>query len=89
MLFIKIILFSILILGIICVTYSVADKTYTCPKQKVEYRYIPKNPLEQQDEYVSDIFKSMFADTSVWIGDINDLTARKREEVNKYYISQT
>ena len=44
--------------------------------------------LKNQPVYVSDIFKTMFTQPSPWVGEVNDVDTRKREQINKYFISQ-
>jgi hypothetical protein len=57
---------------------------------KIVYKYLPRS-LEEEEEspvYVSEIFKAMFEQPSVWINSIKDDYLRKNEVLNKYYISQ-
>jgi hypothetical protein len=57
---------------------------------KIVYKYLPRS-LEEEEEspvYVSEIFKGMFEQPSVWINSIKDDYSRKNEVLNKYYISQ-
>jgi hypothetical protein len=59
------------------------------PKERVEYRYLPRTAKEQMDQPVfpSDIFETMFSQPDSWIVSLNDLDTRKRENINKYFIS--
>jgi predicted ATP-dependent Lon-type protease len=59
-------------------------------ENKVVYKYIPKTLKEDEESpvYVSEIFKSMFTQPSVWIDSINENETRRKEAINKYYISQ-
>lgn len=86
---IKISMFIMFILGIVFITYGITVSIHK-PVTKIEYRYIPQTPSETiyDQPYVSDIFSSMFNNESTWIGSLNDLDTRKKEEINKYYISQ-
>jgi hypothetical protein len=57
---------------------------------KIVYKYIPRT-LEEEEEspvYVSQIFKAMFEQPSVWINSIKDDYMKHDEVLNKYYISQ-
>ncbi len=85
-------------IGIICliigfiVIYS--DQYYRykyslLPQEKIEYRYLPRTPQELLNEPVfpSDIFSTMFSQPDPWILTLNDLDTRKREKINKYFIS--
>ena len=62
-----------------------------CKKcSKTIYKYIP-HTLEEEEEspvYVSEIFKTMFTQPSVWLNSMNDIYFRKTEDINKYFISQ-
>lgn len=59
-------------------------------KEKIIYRYIPRTLEEELTEpaYPSDIFKAMFTQPSTWIGETTDLDTRKRESINRFFISQ-
>jgi hypothetical protein len=59
------------------------------PKEIIEYRYLPRSPKEEMDEPVfpSDIFSTMFSQPDPWILTLNDLDTRKREDINKFFIS--
>jgi hypothetical protein len=57
---------------------------------KIIYKYIPRTLEEEETQpiYVSQIFKTMFTQPSVWINSIEDDYFRKQEDINKYFISQ-
>ena len=59
-------------------------------KPKIIYRYIPKSPKDDMVEQIfpSDIFETMFTQPTPWLVSVNDLDARKSEEINKYFVSQ-
>lgn len=59
-------------------------------KQNVIYKYIPRTLEEDEMSpiYVSEIFKTMFTQPSVWIDSINRDQSRMKEQIDKYYISQ-
>lgn len=59
-------------------------------KKEVIYRYVPRTPYDelQQDIFPSDIFETMFSQPTPWILSINDLDARKSDEINRYFVSQ-
>ena len=65
------------------------ELTKSC-ENKVIYKYIPKTLAEEQTSpyFVSEIFSAMFEQGSVWIDSIDELQDRKREVLNKYFISQ-
>jgi hypothetical protein len=59
-------------------------------KQNVVYKYIPRT-LEEDEQspiFVSEIFKTMFTQPSVWVDSINIDQDRTKEKINKFYISQ-
>jgi hypothetical protein len=58
--------------------------------KKIVYKYLPRTLEEEQESpvFVSQIFKAMFEQPSVWINSIKDDYVRKNEVLNKYYISQ-
>jgi hypothetical protein len=58
--------------------------------KKIVYKYLPRSLEEEQESpvFVSQIFKAMFEQPSVWINSIKDDYVRKNEVLNKYYISQ-
>jgi len=85
------ILMILIFLGILLITISITRNEVECPKERVIYKYLPRTFEEEQNEpvYVSDIFRAMFTQPSPWIGSINDIDTRKRESINKFFISQT
>lgn len=84
------ILILLLFFGIILIIMELTKSTAQCPPQKIVYRYIPRTLEEEQSEpaYVTDIFKAMFTQPSTWLGEVNDLDTRKREQINKFFVSQ-
>jgi hypothetical protein len=58
--------------------------------KQIVYKYLPRSLEEEQESpvFVSQIFKAMFEQPSVWINSIKDDYVRKNEVLNKYYISQ-
>jgi hypothetical protein len=83
-------LIILLVFGLILIIIELTKVSTKCPAQKIVYRYIPRTLEEEEMEpaYVTDIFKTMFTQPSVWIGEVNDLDTRKREQINKFFISQ-
>ena len=84
------ILITILVVGIILIVIELVRVEQKCPTQQIIYRYIPRTFEEEQAEpvAVTDIFRAMFTAPDTWIGTVNDTDTRKREAINKYYISQ-
>ncbi len=58
--------------------------------QKIIYKYLPRTLEEEETEpvYVTQIFKTMFTQPSVWIDSTYQDTIRRTEQINKYFISQ-
>jgi hypothetical protein len=59
-------------------------------EQKIVYRYIPRIPADEMNDNIfpSDVFETMFSQPTPWLVSINDLDARKNEELNRYFVSQ-
>jgi len=59
-------------------------------KQNIVYKYIPRTLEEDEMSpiFVSEIFKTMFTQPSVWIDSINIDQDRMKEKIDKFYISQ-
>ena len=77
-------------LGILLITIGIMNNKQ-CPPEKIIYKYIPKTFDQEQDnpEYVSDIFKSMFRLEDQWRKNKVSYDSRKMEDINKYFISQS
>lgn len=62
------ILLFIIGLGMVLIDYG--KKSNTCPEQPIVYKYIPRSQEEEINNPidVEDIFKTMFTETSPWIG---------------------
>ena len=59
--------------------------------QKIIYKYLPRTLKEQEEApvFVSDIYKTMFEQPSVWINSIQDDYYQNSEVVNKnIFVSQ-
>jgi len=86
------ILMILIFIAILSITISLT-KTETetmCPPSQIVYRYIPRTLEEEMEDpgYISDIFRAMFAQPSPWINNVDNDMDRKKEQVNKYFISQ-
>ncbi len=83
----------ILMIGIILliIYFVVNNETNKMCKNQTIYKYIPRNLNEEQEnpQYVSQIFKAMFEQPSVWLNGFNGLDDRKTEPLNRYNISQS
>ncbi len=82
----------ILIIGIVLLTVYFMSKSELSAKcdQKVIYKYLPRTLEEEETDpiYVTQIFRTMFTQPSVWIDSTYQDTIRKTEAINKYFISQ-
>jgi hypothetical protein len=79
-----------LIIGIVLlVIYYILNKEEGY-RQNVIYKYIPRTLKEDEESpiFVSEIFKSMFTQPSVWIDSINIDKNRTKDKIDKFYISQ-
>jgi hypothetical protein len=88
----KAIIYIILFCGILCMSVEIT-KIYTEVIQKEPesiYRYIPRTFEEEQADpvTVSEIFETMFSQSSPWLGSIKTYDTRKQESINKYFVSQ-
>jgi|UniRef100_A0A6C0DXQ7 oligoribonuclease NrnB/cAMP/cGMP phosphodiesterase (DHH superfamily) len=82
----KTILFVLFLVGLVFVVISVTKHRNQC-KTKVVYKYLPQTQMDTQD-YESDIFHSMFKETNPWIKSIDNMGIKKKEDINKFFISQ-
>ena len=82
----------IFIIGIVLLTVFFMSKAEISEKcdQKIIYKYLPRTLEEEETEpiYVTQIFKTMFTQPSVWIDSTYQDTIRRTEQINKYFISQ-
>jgi len=79
------------IIGIVLfVVYFITMKAVSNVEQKIVYRYIPRTLEEEMESpvYISEIFKTMFSQPSTWIDSIESDAIRRKENMNKYFISQ-
>ena len=80
------------IIGIILLTVYFMSKAEISEKcdQKIIYKYLPRTLEEEETEpvYVTQIFKTMFTQPSVWIDSTYQDTIRRTEAINKYFITQ-
>jgi hypothetical protein len=79
-----------LIIGILLIALYLMSTKGEGGNTKIVYKYLPRSLEEEQESpvFVSEIFKAMFEQPSVWINSIKDDYLRKNEVLNKYYISQ-
>lgn len=82
----------IFIVGIILlvVYFLIKSQLNNDCNEKIIYKYIPRTLKEDQKQpvFVSQIFKTMFTQPSVWIDSIYNDSHRALDPLNKYGISQ-
>lgn len=64
----KSLVFLLLIIGVIFIAVGYVRSNQHCPPRKIEYRYIPKTFIDEQNNQtpVLSIFGSMFQKSSPW-----------------------
>lgn len=84
------ILILLIVIGVIFIIINLVRSETTCPQNKIIYRFIPRTLDEELDSpaYVTDIFKTMFSQPSPWIKSIDNMTLRKQEDINQFFINQ-
>lgn len=86
-----IIIILLLVIGFVFLYVDQNKKLTSLNKgEKIVYRYVPRTPQDEMSDEVfpSDIFETMFKQPSPWLVSVNNLDARKSEEINKYFVSQ-
>ena len=80
------------IIGLIMLVIYFTLNSQNNNQPKIIYKYIPRTLKEQEESpvYVSEIFKTMFTQPSVWIDSINrdNISAMPKDNFDKYFISQ-
>ena len=81
----------IFILGIVMLAaYFILISKYGSCDEKIVYKYLPRTLEEEESDpiFVSQIFKTMFTQPSVWINSVQENEKRSTDNINKYFISQ-
>jgi hypothetical protein len=86
----KHILILLIFLGVIFVIVDLVKTEKECPQNKIIYRFIPRTLDEEMESpaFATDVFRVMFSQPSPWINSIDNMTLRKREDINQFFISQ-
>ncbi len=90
----KFVLISLIFIGLALVLVGYVRSQQECPPTKIEYRYVPRTFVEEQEDPtpISEIFAKMFIEPSPWIrhsgGKLGPPTLRG-EDINRFYISQS
>ena len=87
-------LFVILFAGAVIVLIGYVKSQKYCPPPKIEYRFVPRTFVEEQQAPVpvTDIFASMFYESSPFINTESSKLlgppTQQQMDINKYFISQ-
>lgn len=75
---------------LLVVYFIIRDKFNKQCNEKIVYKYIPRtlSETERQPVFVSQIFKAMFTQPSVWIDSIYNDSERPLQSFNEYNVSQ-
>lgn len=87
-------LMLLLLIGFVFVTIGYVKSGKRCPPRRVEYRYVPKTFVEEQESPtpVTDIFAKMFYESSSFL--VNHGTRplpppTQQSDINKFFVSQS
>lgn len=83
----NIIIIIALFIGLLFIGLDVVYAT-KCPKERVVYKYIPREDDLMADTQPSKIFNVMFQGADPWVDAVGDLSTRKSQELNKFFVSQ-
>jgi hypothetical protein len=66
------------------------DSSSSVCSDRIIYRFIPRTLEEDLDSPVpvTDVFRTMFNQPDPWIRSIDNMTLRKREDINQFFITQ-
>jgi hypothetical protein len=87
-------LFVVLFIGAVLILVGFIRSQKFCPPPQVEYRYVPRTFVEEQQEPVpvSDIFASMFIESSPFINTESSKLLPppnlQQRDINRFFISQ-
>jgi hypothetical protein len=86
-----ILIFFIIGLILLIIYFTLKNQNDTC-NQKIIYKYLPRTLKEQEESpvFVSEIFKTMFTQPSVWIDSIDrdNIDIMPKDNLDKFFISQ-
>lgn len=87
-------LLAMILIGFTFIVTGHIQATKHCPPRKVEYRYVPRTFIEEQQDPtpVTDIFVKMFYESTPWIsheaGRLLPPPDYQQRDINKHFISQ-
>jgi hypothetical protein len=90
----NLILITLMFIAIILVVVGFIKATQGCPPRKIEYRYVPRSFIEDQQEPVpvTDIFAKMFFESTPFMhesGKTLPPPSVQQLDINKNFISQS
>ena len=80
-------------MGFLFVVIGFIKSRQGCPPKRIEYRYIPRTFIEEQESPtpVSEIFARMFYEPTTWLrhsaGKLRP-TGERNQNINQFFISQ-
>ena len=85
-----ILIFFIIGLILLIIYFTLKNQNDTC-NQKIIYKYLQRTLKEQEESpvFVSEIFKTMFTQPSVWIDslDRDNIEIMPKDKLDKFFIS--
>lgn len=90
----NLVLFTLLFVGVIFILVGYIRSQRHCPPAKIEYRFVPKTWVEEQENPVpvTDIFASMFFESTPFINHESSKLlpppTQQQKDINKFFISQ-
>lgn len=88
------VLFALLFVGFVFIVVGFIRSQRHCPPAKVEYRFVPRTFIEDQENPVpvTDIFAKMFFESTPWLSHESAKLLpppTQRQALNKFFISQS
>ena len=84
-------LLLLLLVGFVFITIGYVKTRKRCPPRRVEYRYVPRTFVEEQESPtpVTDIFAKMFFESQPWISHSTRPLPppTQQSDINKFFIS--
>jgi len=89
----NIFLLLLLLVGFVFVTIGYVKSGKRCPPRRVEYRYVPRTFVEEQESPtpVTDIFAKMFFESTPFVSHSTRPLPppTQQSDINKFFISQS
>lgn len=84
----------LLFIALVLMVVGYIRATSQCPPRKIEYRYVPRTFIEEQEDPtpVTDIFAKMFYESTPWIsheaGKLLGPPNIQQRDIGKFFVSQ-